>query len=118
MISNFSNFEDEINALKIEHILEAFEYDIQVKANAAITLMLSRVDELVATGEPITEKQLERITAPVNEVLATELGQAMVETQAALREVAAQQGEVTPVAPFFTAGTLMRQSEMHGTPMA
>ena len=41
-----------------------------------------------------------------------------VDNQAALREVAAEQGEVVPIAPFFTAGTLMRQAEMDGTTMA
>ena len=35
-----------------------------------------------------------------------------VDNQAALHEVAAEQGEVVPIAPFFTAGTLMRQAEM------
>ena len=118
MISNLSNFEDEIYALKIESILEAFEYDIQVKANAAISMMLARVDELMTIDQPITEKQLDRITSPLNRLIATEIGQAMVATQAALREVAAQQGEVTSVAPYFTAGTLMRQATMDGTSMA
>ena len=42
----------------------------------------------------------------------------MVDTQAALREVAAEQSDVAPMAPFFTAGTLMRQAEMDGTTMA
>ena len=117
-MTDLSSFEAEIYALKIEYILNAFEYDLQAKANAAIGMMLERVDELVATGNPITEKQLERATAQLNEVIATELGGAMVDTQAALREVAAEQGEVVPVAPFFTAGTLMRQAEMDGTTMA
>ena len=117
-MTDLGKFEDEIFAMKIEYILNAFEYDLQAKANAAIGMMLERVDELVATGNPITEKQLERAAAPLNEVLATEMGGAMVDTQAALREVAAEQGEVAPVAPFFTAGTLMRQAEMDGTTMA
>ena len=117
-MTDLSKFEDEIYAMKIEYLLGAFEYDLQAKANAAIGMMLERVDELVATGEPITEKQLEQATAQLNEVLATELGGAMVDTQAALREVAAEQGEVVAVAPFFTAGTLMRQAEMDGTTMA
>ena len=117
-MTDLSSFEAEIYALKIEYILNAFEYDLQAKANAAIGMMLERVDELVVTGEPITEKQLERATAQLNEVISTELGGAMVDTQAALREVAAEQGEVVPVAPFFTAGTLMRQAEMDGTTMA
>ena len=117
-MTDLSSFENEIYALKIEYILGAFEYDLQAKANAAIGMMLERVDELVATGNPITEKQLERATAQLNEVLATEMGGAMVDTQAALREVAAEQGEVVPVAPYFTAGTLMRQAEMDGTTMA
>ena len=117
-MTDLSSFEDEIYALKIEYILGAFEYQLQARANAAIGLMLERVDELVATGEPITAKQLERATAQLNEVLSTELGGAMVDTQAALREVAAEQGEVVAVAPYFTAGTLMRQAEMDGTSMA
>ena len=117
-MTDLSSFEDEIYALKIEFILGAFEYDLQAKANAAISMMLERVDELVATGEPITEKQLERVAAPLNELLATELGGAMVDTQSALREVAAERGEVVPVAPFFTPGTLLRQAEMDGTTMA
>ena len=117
-MTDLSKFEDEIYAMKIEYLLGAFEYDLQAKANAAIGMMLERVDELVATGEPITEKQLEKATAQLNEVLSTELGGAMVDTQAALREVAAEQGEVVAVAPFFTAGTLMRQAEMDGTTMA
>ena len=118
MNSTLSSFADEIYALQIEFILESYEYSVQVRANAAIGMMLERVDELVATGEPITDKQLEKAAAPLNDVLSTELGQAMVETQAALREVAARQGDVVPVAPFFTAGTLMRQAEMDGTPMS
>ena len=117
-MTDLSKFEDEVYALKIEYILGSFEYDLQAKTNAAIGMMLERVDELVATGEPITEKQLEKAAAPLNELLATELGGAMVDTQAALREVAAEQGEVVAVAPFFTAGTLMRQAEMDGTTMA
>jgi len=117
-MTDLSSFENEIYALKIEYILGAFEHDLQGKANAAIGMMLERIDELVATGEPITEKQLERATAPLNEVLSTELGGAMVDTQAALREVASEQSEVVSVAPFFTAGTLMRQAEMDGTTMA
>ena len=117
-MTDLSSFEAEIYALKIEYILGAFEYDLQAKANAAIGMMLERVDALEATGEPVTAKQLERATAVVNEVLSTELGGAMVDTQAALREVAAEQGEVVAVAPFFTDGTLMRQAEMDGTTMA
>ena len=35
-----------------------------------------------------------------------------VDNQAALHEVAAEQGEVVPIAPFLNAGTLMRQVEM------
>ena len=98
-MTDLSKFEDEILAMKIEYILNAFEYDLQAKANAAIGMMLKRVDELVATGDPITAKQLERATAGLNEVIATELGGAMVDTQAALREVAAEQGEVVAVGP-------------------
>ena len=89
-MTDLSNFEDEIYALKIEYILGAFEYQLQARANAPIGLML------------------ERATAQLNEVLSTELGGAMIDTQAALREVAAEQGEVVAVAPYFTAGTLMR----------
>lgn len=118
MTTNLSNFEDEIYALKVEFVMNSFEYAIQAKANAAIGLMLERVDELVASGQPVTSKQLERATAQLNEVLATELGGAMVDTQAALREVAAEQGQVVATAPYFTAGTLMRQAEMDGTSMA
>ena len=117
-MTDLTNFENEIYALKVEYVLNAFEYDLQAKANAAIGLMLERVDELVATGNAITAVQLERATAQLNEVLSSELGGAMVDTQAALREVAAEQGEVVPIAPFFTAGTLMRQAEMDGTTMA
>ena len=118
MNSDFSSFGDEIFALQIEFILESYESSMQAEANAAIGMMLSRVDYLVATGDPITEKQLERAAAPLNDLLATELGQAMVESQPSLRDAAASQGAVVPVAPFFTAGTLMRQAEMDGTTMA
>ena len=117
-MNNLSSFEDEIYALKIEYILNEFEHSLQARVNAAIGMMLERVDELVAGGAPITEKQLEQATSQLNEVIATELGGAMVETQAALRDVAAEQGEVVAIAPFFTAGTLMRQAEMDGTPMS
>ena len=41
-----------------------------------------------------------------------------VDNQAALHEVAAEQGEVVPIAQFLTAGTLMRKAEMDGTTMA
>ena len=117
-MTDLSSFEDEVYALKVEYILGAFEYDIQAKSNAAIGMMLERIDTMVANGDTITATQLEQAAAPLNDVLSTEIGQAMVETQAALREVAAEQGEVVPVAPYFTAGTLMRQAEMDGTSMA
>ena len=117
-MTDLSSFENEIYALKIEYILNAFEYDLQAKANAAIGMMLERVDELVATGEPDHRKAAGARHRPTERSAATEMGGAMVDTQAALREVAAEQGEVVPVAPYFTAGTLMRQAEMDGTTMA
>jgi len=40
-----------------------------------------------------------------------------VDNQAALHEVAAEQGEVVPIVPFSTSGTWMRQAEMDGTTM-
>lgn len=117
-MNDSSSLSDEIYALKIEFILGNYEQTLQSAANAAISLMLERVDELVATGNPITDQQPERAAAPLNDLIASELGAAMVQTQAALRDVAAEQGEVVPVAPFFTAGTLMRQALMDGTTMA
>jgi len=118
MNSSITDLENEIYGMRVDNIIGAFEYDVQVKVNASIELMLERVDALVAAGNIITDADLERVTGPVNDVLKTELGQAMVNTQSALRDLAAQRGEVTPVAPFFTAGTLLRQADMDGTSMA
>ena len=42
----------------------------------------------------------------------------MVDTQAALCDLAAQQGDVASLSPFFTAGPLMCQAEIHGTTLA
>ena len=42
----------------------------------------------------------------------------MVDTRAALCDLAAQQGDVVSLSPFFTAGSLMRQAEMDGTTLA
>ena len=39
----------------------------------------------------------------------------MVDTRAALCDLAVQQGDVVSLSPFFTAGPLMRQAEMDGT---
>ena len=54
MNSDLSSFEDEIYALQIKFILESYEYSVQVRANAAIGMMLERVDELVATARSDT----------------------------------------------------------------
>ena len=42
----------------------------------------------------------------------------MVDTQAAQRDLAVQQGDVVSLSPFFTAGPPMRQAEMDGTTLA
>ena len=42
----------------------------------------------------------------------------MVDTQAALCDLAVQQGDVVSLSPFFTALPLMRQAEIHGTTLA
>ena len=118
MKTSIANLEDELFGMRIDHLLGSFEYAVQVKANAAVELMLERIDAMVATGNVITDADLERATGPVNDLLKTEIGQAMVDTQAALRDLAAERGGVTAVAPFFTAGTLLRQAEMDDVLMA
>ena len=42
----------------------------------------------------------------------------MVDTRAALCDLAVQQGDVVSLSPFFTAGPLMCQAEIHGTTLA
>ena len=118
MKTSIANLEDELYALRLDTMLGAFEYDLQVKANASILLMLERIDTLVDGGEVITDSDLERVVAPVNELLRTEIGGAMVETQSGLRDLAAERSPVVAVAPFFTGSTLLRQAEMDGTSMA
>ena len=55
-----------------------------MKANAAVELMLERIDAMVANGNVITDKTGSQASQRPAE---TEIGQAMVDTQAALRDL-------------------------------
>ena len=56
MKNSIANLEDELFGMRIDNLLGAFEYSVQVRnANAAIELMLERIDAMVATGNVITD---------------------------------------------------------------
>ena len=50
MNSSITDLENEIYGMRVDNIIGTFEYDVQVKVNASIELMLERVDALVAAG--------------------------------------------------------------------
>lgn len=112
------DLERELFALQVDRFLTPLETAVLSQLRPAIDDLLERVDALVARGAPITDADLERITAPLNDALARALERSMEEAQPGLRQLAGLWSEVVIPAPLATGATLMRQAEMDGTSMA
>ena len=74
----------------------------------------------MVAGKEITDADLERLVAPLNDAIAVGMGREMAGLQVPLRLETERWGEVVPDgrAPFSDPATLMRRAAMDGTTMA
>lgn len=118
-MNDIADLEREVFALEIDNVIAIAEGNLTRELQPSLERLLVSIDEMVAAGKEITDADLERLVAPLNDALAVGMGREMAGLQVPLRLEAERWGEVVPDgrAPFSDPGTLMRRAAMDGTSM-
>ena len=118
-MNDIADLEREVFALEIDNVIAIAEGNLTRELQPSLERLLQSIDEMVAAGKEITDADLERMVAPLNDALAVGMGREMAGLQVPLRLEAERWAEVVPDgrAPFSDTGTLMRRAAMDGTSM-
>lgn len=106
--------EVELFSRKLDRMLGEVESVIYREVAPTIDRIVAGVVEAAEAGEELTDAQLDRLTAPLNDQLRVLISEYMFDLQAPLRDHAATVGPVTPKPTLATPVALLQRSQMEG----
>ena len=102
--------EREIFAREVDARLTMSEQLIMLAAAPALERLLQRMDRLVAAGDPISDSDLEALTAELNDTLSRTIGEQLAAQQGAMAALAARWAPTQRTSPHGAAYWLERAS--------
>ena len=114
--------EVELFARQLGRLLKAYELDILDKAQPQIQKLMTALDRLASTAEPLSADdlyiELDRATTPLNDHMVELLGVAMVKLQGPLRDQASRAGEIKRTIQKATPQALLQRATVEGESIA
>jgi len=102
--------EREVFAREVDARLTMSEQLIMLAAAPVLERLLQRMDALVAAGDPITDADLEALTAELNDVMSRTIGEQLAAQQGAMAALAARWAPTQRTSPQGAAYWLERAS--------